>query len=108
MATFWETVFPYQHHLLTYYPEPGPQQSYNVAHSRTGAKVEMTIGMFKAQFQCLRSLKVTPERACDIIVACMILHNIATVRREQCPPVPPHEIYDLTPPLLMREMFGMF
>lgn len=60
-----DRVFPYQHHLLTFYPEPGPQQSFNVAHSRTRAKVEMTIGMFKAQFQCLRSFKVTPERACD-------------------------------------------
>ncbi|MGH0156895.1 UNVERIFIED_CONTAM: hypothetical protein FKN15_032557 [Acipenser sinensis] len=42
----------------------------------------------EAWFQCLRRLRVTPERACDIIVACVILHNIATIRGEQCPTQP--------------------
>ncbi|MBN3294808.1 HARB1 nuclease, partial [Amia calva] len=39
-------------------------------------------------FQCLCRLRVTPERACDIIVACVILHNITTIRGEQCPTQP--------------------
>lgn len=34
------------------------------------------------------TLRVTPEMACDIIVACVILHNIATIRGEQCPTIP--------------------
>uniref|UniRef100_A0AAY4B9B9 Putative nuclease HARBI1 n=1 Tax=Denticeps clupeoides TaxID=299321 RepID=A0AAY4B9B9_9TELE len=74
-------------HLLTPYPdpEPGPQQCYNVAHCKTLARVEMTIGILKARFQCLRMLRVTPERACDIIVACVVLHNIATIRGEEFP-----------------------
>uniref|UniRef100_A0AAY4BK22 DDE Tnp4 domain-containing protein n=1 Tax=Denticeps clupeoides TaxID=299321 RepID=A0AAY4BK22_9TELE len=78
-------IYPCQHHLLTPYPdpEPGPQQRYNIAHRKTQVQVEMTIGMHKAQFQCLRMLRVTPERACDIIVACVVLHNIATIRGEQ-------------------------
>ena len=62
-----------------------PQQRYNLAHCRTRSRVEMTIGMLKARFQCLRRLRVTPERACDIIVACVVLHNIATIRGEQHP-----------------------
>ena len=66
-------------------PDPGPQQWYNVAHCRTRAMVEMTIGILKARFQCLRRLRVTPDRACDIIVACVVLHNIATIRGEQHP-----------------------
>ncbi|TKS65903.1 putative nuclease HARBI1 [Collichthys lucidus] len=76
-----------QPRLLTPYPdpEPGPQQNFNRAHSRTRARVEMTIGLLKARFQCLRHLRVTPERACDIIVACVVLHNIATIRGEQHP-----------------------
>ncbi|XP_030288526.1 putative nuclease HARBI1 [Sparus aurata] len=77
--------YPCQPHLLTPYPDPGPQQRYNVAHCRTRARVEMTIGMLKARFQCLRRLRVTPERACDIIVACVVLHNNAIIRGEQHP-----------------------
>ncbi|KAI7797412.1 putative nuclease HARBI1 [Triplophysa rosa] len=73
--------------LMTPYPEPepGPQQRFNVAHcwTRTRARVEMTIGLLKARFQCLRHLRVTPERACNIIVACVFLHNIAIIRGEQ-------------------------
>ncbi|XP_040900533.1 putative nuclease HARBI1 [Toxotes jaculatrix] len=79
--------YPCQRNLITPYPDPqpGPQQHFNVAHCRTRARVEMTIGLLKARFQCLRHLRVTPERACDIIVACVILHNIATIRGEQHP-----------------------
>ncbi|XP_038157732.1 putative nuclease HARBI1 [Cyprinodon tularosa] len=77
--------YPCRPNLMTPYPEPepGPQQRCNVAHCRTRARVEMTIGLLKALFQCLRPLRVTPERACDIIVACVVLHNIAIIRGEQ-------------------------
>ena len=47
-----------------------------------GLEPELTIGILKSRFQCLRKLRVTPERACDIIVAC-----IATIRGEQHPAV---------------------
>ena len=81
--------YPCQPTLMTPYhdPEPGPQQWYNVAHCRTRAWVEMTIGILKARFQCLRTLRVTPGRAGDNIVACVVLHNIATIRGEQHPAV---------------------
>lgn len=36
---------------------------------------EKKIGTLTAQFQCLRRLKVHPERACDITVICAISHN---------------------------------
>ncbi|KAK3550107.1 hypothetical protein QTP86_020666 [Hemibagrus guttatus] len=79
--------YPCKPTLMTPYPEPepGPQQRFNVAHCRTRAWAEMTIGLLKARFQCLRHLRVTPERACDIIVACIVLHNIAIFRGEQHP-----------------------
>ena len=81
--------YPCQPSLLTPdpEPEPGPQQRFNVAHCRTRARIEMTIGILKARFQCLRELGVTPERACHIIVACVVLHNIAIIRGEQHPAV---------------------
>ncbi|XP_060720063.1 LOW QUALITY PROTEIN: putative nuclease HARBI1 [Tachysurus vachellii] len=78
--------YPCLPYLMTPYPEPGPQTRFNLAHSRTRAKVEMTIGILKSRFQCLRGLWVSPERACDIIVACVVLHNIATIRGESHPP----------------------
>ncbi|KAK0147347.1 putative nuclease HARBI1 [Merluccius polli] len=69
------------------YPDPEPQQRFNVAHCRTRARVEMTLGILKSRFQCLQKLRVTPERACDIIVACVVLHNIAIIRGEQHPAI---------------------
>ncbi|KAG7526618.1 hypothetical protein JOB18_042907 [Solea senegalensis] len=51
--------YPCQRYLLTPYPDPdpelGPQQHYNLAHCRTQARVEMTIGILEARFQCLCS-----------------------------------------------------
>ena len=93
MVIYSETGYPCQRYLLTPYPDPDPcpQQHYNLAHCRTRARVEMTIGILRARFQCLRRLRVAPERACDIIVACLVLHNIATIRREQCPTLSPND-----------------
>ncbi|KAK0155339.1 putative nuclease HARBI1 [Merluccius polli] len=84
-----ERGYPCQPSLLTPYPDPelGPQQRFNVAHCRTRAWVEMTLGILKSRFQCLQKLRVTPERACDIIVACVVLHNIAIIRGEQHPAI---------------------
>ncbi|XP_015226372.1 PREDICTED: putative nuclease HARBI1 [Cyprinodon variegatus] len=79
--------YPCQPWLLTPYPdpEPGPQQNFNRAHCKTRARVDKTIGLLKARFQCLHYLRVTPERARDIIAACVVLHNIAIIRGEQHP-----------------------
>ncbi|MCJ8740328.1 hypothetical protein PDJAM_G00057580 [Pangasius djambal] len=79
--------YPCQPTLITPYPEPepGPQQHFNVAHCRMRARVKMTIGLLKARFQCLHHLRVTPERASDIIATCGVLHNIAIIRGEQHP-----------------------
>ncbi|XDV45407.1 hypothetical protein PO909_013511 [Leuciscus waleckii] len=91
--------YPCLPYMMTPYPEPepGPQAQFNLAHSRTQVKVEMTIGILKSTFQCLRGLRVSPERSCDITAACVVLHNIATLRGESPPPPPP-------PPLLLMKM----
>ncbi|XP_028457689.1 putative nuclease HARBI1 [Perca flavescens] len=49
--------YPCQPTLITPYPdpEPGPQRNFNVAHCRTRARVEMTVGLLKARFQCLHT-----------------------------------------------------
>ena len=77
--------------LMTPYPDPGegPRTSFNVAHAKTRVRIEITFGILKARFTCLRGLRVAPERACRIITACVVLHNIATMRKERAPPANP-------------------
>ena len=48
----------------------------------------MTFGVIKSRFNCLRGLRVSPERACETVVACVVLHNIAVIRKERAPHVP--------------------
>ncbi|KAK6313322.1 hypothetical protein J4Q44_G00166690 [Coregonus suidteri] len=81
--------------LLTPFTDPQEaQQAYNHAHARTRARVEMTFGLLKARFHCLHKLRVSPVRACDITVACAVLHNVACLRKERDPRVPPAMDWD--------------
>ncbi|XP_033971722.1 putative nuclease HARBI1 [Trematomus bernacchii] len=50
--------------LMTLYPNPGegPQTSFNVAHTKTRVRIEMTFGLLKARFTCLRGLKGKREK----------------------------------------------
>ena len=77
-------------------PNPGPQTHFDAALARTRACIEMTSGQLKERFQCLKGLRVAPDRACDI-VACAILHNIATIRKERTPVVGVQPDDDLQP-----------
>ncbi|KAM8845913.1 LOW QUALITY PROTEIN: putative nuclease HARBI1 [Spinachia spinachia] len=74
-----------QRFLLTPYPDPqtGPQKR---ARSKTRVKIEMTFGILKAHFNCLRCLRVSPAQASRIVSAYAILHNVATIRKERVPP----------------------
>ncbi len=47
----------------------------------------MAFCVLKSRFQCLHHLRVTPDRACDIIVACIVLQNTACLRKERVPTV---------------------
>uniref|UniRef100_A0AAZ1XNS7 DDE Tnp4 domain-containing protein n=2 Tax=Oreochromis aureus TaxID=47969 RepID=A0AAZ1XNS7_OREAU len=78
-------------------PNPGPQTRYNAALAKTRARIEMTFGQIKGRFQCLKGLRVAPDRACDIIVACAVVHNIATIRKERTPVVEVQPVDDLQP-----------
>ena len=81
--------------LLTPYTDPQEaQQAYNHAHARTRARIEITFGLLKARFHCLHHLRVSPLRACDITVACAVLHNMACLRKERAPRVPSHMDWD--------------
>ncbi|KAJ8277394.1 hypothetical protein GJAV_G00074680 [Gymnothorax javanicus] len=78
-------------YLMIPYPDPGagPQMRFNVAHAKTRVRTEMTFGVIKARFASLHGLRVAPDRACRIISACVVLHDIATIRKERTPPQQP-------------------
>lgn len=68
-------------------PQTAAQQAYNLAHAKTRGRIEMAFGLLKSRFQCLHHLRITPERACDVTVACTVLHNVASLRKERAPRV---------------------
>ncbi|XP_048730425.1 putative nuclease HARBI1 [Ostrea edulis] len=70
-------------YLMTPYLNPSDvhQERYNGAHCRTRVLIEQTFGILKRRFAGLHTeLRLSPERACNAIVACCVLHNIGIVR----------------------------
>ncbi|KAJ1197655.1 hypothetical protein NDU88_001511 [Pleurodeles waltl] len=57
------------------------EECYNDAHERTRRVIERTFGLLKARFRCLHltggSLYYSPNKVCQINVACYMLHNLA-------------------------------
>ena len=73
-------------YLMTPYANPvtPAQRHFNRAQKTTRCSVERAFGQLKRRFFCLHGgLRVQPERACIIIGACSILHNIAIIRNEE-------------------------
>lgn len=89
-----DETYTCQSFLMTPYPDPEtkPQHDFNMALNQTRLKIDTTLAILKARFNCLRDLRVSPERASQIVGACVVLHNIATIRKERVP-----NEYDLTP-----------
>lgn len=54
------------------------QARFNTAHCKTRCAIERLNGVLKRRFACLNYLRVEPQGACNIILACIVLHNIAT------------------------------
>lgn len=57
------------------------QQRYNSVHATTRGTIERLNGVIKRRFACLNYLRVEPQKACHVICACIVLHNIAQMRR---------------------------
>ncbi|KAJ1082769.1 hypothetical protein NDU88_002934 [Pleurodeles waltl] len=59
----------------------GAEERYNEAHGRTRRIIKRTFGLPKARFRCLHltggSLCYSPEKVCQVVVACCMLHNPA-------------------------------
>ncbi|KAJ1179874.1 hypothetical protein NDU88_005107 [Pleurodeles waltl] len=56
------------------------EEHYNEAHGQTRRIIGQTLGLLKARFRCLHltggSLCYSPEKVCQIVVACCMLHNL--------------------------------
>ena len=53
-------------------------------------RIEQTFGILKQRFGCLlNGMRISPSRAAKVIIACAILHNIATSRHDYLPPDEP-------------------
>ncbi|XP_019903998.1 putative nuclease HARBI1 isoform X2 [Esox lucius] len=82
-----DNEYPCLPFMMTPYlnPKPGAESCFNEALYETRACIKTTFTMLRARFGCLKGLRVSPDRACDIIVACAVLHNIAMIRKEAPP-----------------------
>ena len=70
-------------------PTTRPQRRYNFANSSTRTTVQRSIGMAKQRWHCLLcGLCLQPQKACEVILVCFMLHNC--VRHLKLPP-PPHD-----------------
>uniref|UniRef100_A0A8C4S229 Putative nuclease HARBI1 n=1 Tax=Erpetoichthys calabaricus TaxID=27687 RepID=A0A8C4S229_ERPCA len=86
-----DSAYPLLPWLMTPFPVANtPEQAgFNSAHCKTRCAIERLNGVLKRRFACLNYLRVEPKVACNIILACIVLHNIATRRN-----VPLDDIYD--------------
>ncbi|XP_051782571.1 putative nuclease HARBI1 [Erpetoichthys calabaricus] len=86
-----DSAYPLLSWLMTRFPVANtPEQAgFNSAHCKTRCAIEHLNGVLKRRFACLNYLRVEPKVACNIILACIVLHNIATRRN-----VPLDDIYD--------------
>ena len=56
-------------------------QRFTASMCRARVTIEQTFGLLKRRFACLNGrLRVTPAKACHIIVVCAMLHNIGMRR----------------------------
>lgn len=72
-------------YLMRPYNDPitANQRGFNRAHRKTRVIVEQTFGRWKRRFHLLHSeVRMQPEKVCQFIGACAILHNIAIAFNE--------------------------
>ena len=60
--------------------------TFDRSHKHTRCMVERAIGQWKRRFHCLHAeLRLSPPRACSVIAATAVLHNIAKRRNIALP-----------------------
>lgn len=86
---------------MTLYPKPhpGPLNRFNVAHTKTRFKIEITFGIVMLRFSCLRLLRLAPHWACNVTIVCARTGSVAMIRKKKVPLVEtqPPAVVDTTP-----------
>ena len=75
-----DSAYPLREWLLTPFiiPQTQPEVAYNHAFVSTRVTIGRCNGVLKRRFHCLHAeLRYSPERSCQIIIACLVLHNMA-------------------------------
>ncbi len=86
-----DSGYPLRPWLMTpiLHPASEAHERYNRAQRKTRGVVERCIGVLKSRFRCIDHsggvLLYTPERACRIIAAVCVLHNICQMHRVPLP-----------------------
>lgn len=82
-----DSGYPQRSYLMTpvLNAEPGSrQEAYTKAHIRARNTIERAFGVLKGRFRCLigqRMLYYQPDFAAQIIIACVVLHNMIVQSR---------------------------
>ena len=64
-------------------PTTAKQEAYNKSHKGTRVAIKQTFGWWKCCFHLLHfEVQMSPEKICQLIRACAVLHNIAVFRNE--------------------------
>lgn len=81
-----DSGYPCKTYLMTPYNNTNDvrhKERFNSALCRTRVVIEQTYGILKRRFPCLAAgLRTKPDRACQYVVACVILHNIGILRQD--------------------------
>jgi hypothetical protein len=81
-----DSAYPMRDWLMTPLhrnPNNEDERRYNIAHKRTRKLVEDSYGILKEKFPCLNHLRMKPQKAGKVVLACATLHNVAkTIDRE--------------------------
>uniref|UniRef100_A0A672NAP9 Putative nuclease HARBI1 n=1 Tax=Sinocyclocheilus grahami TaxID=75366 RepID=A0A672NAP9_SINGR len=100
-----DRAYPLLPWLMTPFPVSNtPEQArFNSSHCKTRCAIERLNGVQKRRFVCLNYLRVQPKVACNLILACIVLHNISTRRH-----VPLDDNFDGPEPDVEPEQPPMF
>lgn len=78
--------YPCRSYLLTPFLNPAnaSETAYNRAHIKSRNAIERCFGLLKRRFPCLHSgMSLKTETVLQIIVACMVLHNLGIMLRDE-------------------------
>ncbi|XP_053379515.1 putative nuclease HARBI1 [Mercenaria mercenaria] len=80
-----DSAYPCRPFLMTPFNQPASEKErrFNNSLCRARVLIEQSFGILKRRFPCLQvGLRMSPERAALVTLACVVLHNIAMLLNE--------------------------